>query len=61
MVEVRVGSRGEMLRASPCLPLAPESGMTSDIVGGPFRAHSVAKIVLQEMSKILRAAGAFFV
>ena len=26
-----------------------------------FRGDSVAKVVLQEMSKILRAAGAFFV
>jgi hypothetical protein len=31
------------------------------VVAFLFGADSVAKVVLQEMSKILRAAGAFFV
>jgi hypothetical protein len=37
------------------------NGLNSDIAPCPLSADSVAKVVLQKMSKILRAAGAVFV
>jgi hypothetical protein len=40
---------------------ALNNGHRQPSLSGPKSADSVAKVVLQEMSKILRAAGAFFV
>jgi hypothetical protein len=37
------------------------SDLGSDLIDFRFPPDCVAKVVLQEMSKILRAAGAFFV
>jgi hypothetical protein len=37
---------------------APESGLKSDIAGGPFRADTVAKVFWRGGTQILRPVGA---
>jgi hypothetical protein len=56
-----MGQNRKYSQGADVFRFAPDSRHSAALSACPFRADCVAKVVLQEMSKILRAAGALFV